>query len=201
MESTRLGKADFLDAAMRLLDERGYAAVTAAGLCDALGVTRGSFYHHFGSLDGFIDALVAHWESEYTHRLTALVTQQQDAQTRAEMRTQAAVDLPHGAEAALRNWAVVHPAVAAAQNRVDQARQTALTALLRADGLPKQRAELLASMALSVLVGMQQRQRSVDPAALNEMFALLQQMVSREVSGGPGGEPADPTSLNRRTHA
>lgn len=176
-EGSRVGRTDYVALGMQLLEERGYEAVTAAGLCDGLGVSRGSFYHHFGSFGDFVDALLAHWESEYTDRMAFLAGEQADQETRARTRIQLAVGLPHAAEAALRNWAVVNPAVAAGVRRVDDHRQAAMTESLRADGLSKHKAELLASMAFSILVGMQQRQRVVDTDALNEMFVLFQQMA------------------------
>lgn len=176
-ERTRVSRADYIARAMELLEERGYESVTAAGLCDELGVSRGSFYHHFGSFGDFVDALLAHWEAEYTDRMAFLAGEPADAQTRALTRIKLAVGLPHGAEAALRNWAVVNPAVEAGVKRVDAHRHAAMTASLRADGLPKNKAELLSSMAFSILVGMQQRQRPVDTDALNEMFTLFTEMA------------------------
>lgn len=51
-----------LNAGMRLFDSQGYAATTVAQLCQAAGVSNGSFFHHYGSKEGlagqvFVDAL------------------------------------------------------------------------------------------------------------------------------------------------
>jgi AcrR family transcriptional regulator len=51
-------RAAILDAAERLFDERGYAGVSIADLTAASGASNGSIYHHFGSKDGVLTAIV-----------------------------------------------------------------------------------------------------------------------------------------------
>jgi AcrR family transcriptional regulator len=51
-------RAAVLEAAARLFDTRGYAAVSIADLTAASGVSNGSIYHHFGAKDGVLAALV-----------------------------------------------------------------------------------------------------------------------------------------------
>jgi TetR/AcrR family transcriptional regulator, cholesterol catabolism regulator len=56
-----------IDAAVRLFGERGFHGTSVQELVDAAGVTKGAFYHHFGSKeealheihDAFIDAHIA----------------------------------------------------------------------------------------------------------------------------------------------
>jgi AcrR family transcriptional regulator len=51
-------RAAVLDHAGRLFDRRGFEAVSIADLTAASGVSNGSIYHHFGSKDGVLAALV-----------------------------------------------------------------------------------------------------------------------------------------------
>ncbi|MEZ7002387.1 TetR/AcrR family transcriptional regulator [Streptomyces sp. SCSIO 75703] len=50
-----------LDAALRLYAESGEQGVTVGAVTRASGVSLGSLYHHFGSLDGLLDALARRW--------------------------------------------------------------------------------------------------------------------------------------------
>ncbi|MEG3628910.1 TetR/AcrR family transcriptional regulator [Streptomyces poriticola] len=54
-----------LDTALRLYTESGEQGVTVSAVTKASGVSLGSLYHHFGSLDGLLTALTERW----THRL------------------------------------------------------------------------------------------------------------------------------------
>lgn len=50
-----------LDAALRLLRERGYGATRVDDLCAAAGVTKGAFFHHFDSKEALALAAVRHF--------------------------------------------------------------------------------------------------------------------------------------------
>ena len=50
-----------LDTALRLYAEKGEQGLTVSTITRASGVSLGSLYHHFGSLDGLIDTLTLRW--------------------------------------------------------------------------------------------------------------------------------------------
>lgn len=56
-------KTKLLDAAMRVIRARGYAATTVEDICRQAGVTKGSFFHHFKSKDELALAAAAHWNA------------------------------------------------------------------------------------------------------------------------------------------
>jgi TetR/AcrR family transcriptional repressor of nem operon len=57
-------KAKLLDAGQRLMLSGGYTATTVDQVCAEAGVTKGSFFHHFRSKEGFGQALLDHfWTS------------------------------------------------------------------------------------------------------------------------------------------
>ncbi len=57
-DRTAATKAGLADAAIDVLVERGWAALTAAEVCQRAGVTRGAFHHHYDSLPALMaDAL------------------------------------------------------------------------------------------------------------------------------------------------
>ncbi|HEV2189300.1 MAG TPA: TetR/AcrR family transcriptional regulator [Stellaceae bacterium] len=56
-------KTRLLDAAQRVVREKGYTATTVDDICRAAGVTKGSFFHHFASKDELALAAVDHWNT------------------------------------------------------------------------------------------------------------------------------------------
>lgn len=50
-----------LDAAMKVIREKGYTATTVDELCAAAGVTKGAFFHHFEGKEALAVAVAEHW--------------------------------------------------------------------------------------------------------------------------------------------
>lgn len=50
-----------LDAALRLIRERGFAGTSVDDLCTAAGVTKGSYFHHFKTKEALGVAAARHW--------------------------------------------------------------------------------------------------------------------------------------------
>jgi TetR/AcrR family transcriptional regulator, transcriptional repressor for nem operon len=61
-------KTKILDAALKVIRAKGYAATTVDDLCAASHVTKGAFFHHFKSKDDLAVAAAEHW-SEVTGAL------------------------------------------------------------------------------------------------------------------------------------
>jgi AcrR family transcriptional regulator len=64
MARRRTTKADWVNAGQALLIEGGIEAVKLQTLTCRLGVSTGSFYHHFGSFDDYLSALAAYYGNE-----------------------------------------------------------------------------------------------------------------------------------------
>jgi TetR/AcrR family transcriptional regulator len=65
-------KERLLDEALRLFARRGVDAVGVQEVVDAAGVTKPSLYHHFGSKDGLVQALVDRGFATLNRALDAL---------------------------------------------------------------------------------------------------------------------------------
>lgn len=52
-----------LDAAIRLVREKGYTATTVDDLCRLAGVTKGAFFHHFANKEALGVAAAEHWSA------------------------------------------------------------------------------------------------------------------------------------------
>jgi TetR/AcrR family transcriptional regulator, transcriptional repressor for nem operon len=60
-------KTKLLDAALKVVRTKGYAATRIEDLCAEAGVTKGSFFHHFRSKEDLGLAAAAHWDTFTTH--------------------------------------------------------------------------------------------------------------------------------------
>lgn len=56
-------KTRLLDAAVDVIRAQGYSATTVDDLCQAAGVTKGAFFHHFDSKEALAIATAEHWSN------------------------------------------------------------------------------------------------------------------------------------------
>lgn len=165
----RLAKSDYFDAAMTILAAEGVAGLTTTRLCDRLGVTRGSLYHHFASGPGFHDALIDHWEHEVMPVLVATVEATPPAE-RIDLLQEIGLTTDLDAERALRAWAHTNPTVAAALARVDEMREALLARAFVDVGIDADRATSLARIGFSLLIGAQQLDDEIDHERLHAVL-------------------------------
>ncbi|WP_119294314.1 TetR/AcrR family transcriptional regulator [Streptomyces sp. YIM 130001] len=73
--------ARLLDTALRLYAESGEQGVTVSALTGASGVSLGSLYHHFGSVDGLMKALLGRWLGRLLEALVTAVARSRSARS------------------------------------------------------------------------------------------------------------------------
>lgn len=166
--AVRKSRQDWIDAGMELLRQEGQQSLTIERLTQALGVTKGSFYHHFGNLANYRQALLHWWEDAFTHEPIRIAWQEQDTKLRAQRLSRAVRDLDHPLEIALRAWGLRDPEVARTVASVDRQRLECLTGLHRDQGHAQ--AELLAYLEYTAFVGTQ----LIQPAPEGSARALQQ---------------------------
>lgn len=177
----RKSRSDYFEAGLALLAEGGAKAVTIEGLCCRLGITKGSFYHHFESGPAFLRALLGYWEAEYSHHLAVAVLAVADPVHRIEVIADRTVDLNHDAESAIRALARTDPFAEEVQRRIDDDRAKMVRRTLREAGVDPADARRLADVALAVLIGLQQRPRPVDRSRIREGMDELQRWLGLEI--------------------
>jgi AcrR family transcriptional regulator len=160
---------DYFEAGHDLLAEGGIQAVTVANLCDRLEVTKGSFYHHFRSVEDFHDRLLDDWFTEHVARRKAVTDALTDPFQRLEAMRRFAVDRRHDTEAAIRAWARSSPRAAEVQRRIDNDRRAYVVDLCRALGIDRRRAQTFAELSVITLAGSQNLCRPVDRAVVGRV--------------------------------
>lgn len=183
----RVSRTAYLESAMLILADSGSDGLTVAELCGRLGVTKGSFYHHFSRMSDLVAALLVFWGEDLNEQLIAASSAETDPAVRPRTLIGIALELPHAAEAALRAWGRSNVTVRTAVERVDSARERHLFESAIMAGAPDDMARLHARMAMAILVGTQQRERPVDVRMLG---AMLEELV-RQTSWWGGQDPVD----------
>ncbi|MFE6049914.1 TetR/AcrR family transcriptional regulator [Kitasatospora sp. NPDC056446] len=132
------GRAAWLAEGLHLLTEHGAPEVTLDRLCTRMGKSKGSFYHHFGSMGGYRKALFAHFEDQGTGSIIEQVEAGGPLTAKDRLRRLLAQVLAGGPETeiAMRAWAKQDPGAEAAQRRVDAARTAYLRELCTEGGHP-----------------------------------------------------------------
>ena len=198
---SRVTRTDFFDRALRILGEDGSSALTIGALSDALGVTSGSFYHHFGSWNGFVQGLVEHWEQEQTERVIELTQPAANPAARFDRLMELAVGLPHAAEAAIRAWANNEPIVAQAQGRVDTERIQFVDGLMTDIVDDPERGRRLGIVVVATYVGLQQLGPQLRRTDFETALHLLRELIASHTAAFAGPRHRSPGSRNPRQGA
>ncbi len=164
---------DWLNMAVQVLGETGFKGLTIDVLTRRLGVTKGSFYHHFGSYQGFKTRFLKFYEEEGT---LAIIETAEEAGTPQEKllrlfevivsSSSAASTRP---EVALRAWALQDDSVRQVQQRVDEQRINYVRALLCQMMGNEQKALTAARLLYAILVGAEQMHPPITGVDLQEL--------------------------------
>lgn len=144
-------------AGFALLAERGVDALRVEPLAERLGVTKGSFYHHFANRRALHVAMLEAWErrgtTEIIEDLEIASSAPRERLRHLAHRTMRSSPNDDAIENAIRAWAATDEVAAAAVGRVDERRVTYAAALLRATGMTPARARRRAQLLYRVLIG------------------------------------------------
>ena len=177
METPPLTPADWLYIALQELRERGHGALKAQPLAKALNITRGSFYHHFDSLESFHAAVIKHWSELSSGQIIRTARETADPRQALDDLLQKTFRSGEALERAIRAWATVEPSVATAVAKIDAERIGVTEALLIQGGAPateaKPRAQLLYWAAIGRLMMPFPAESTLSSAQLSGLARLM----------------------------
>jgi AcrR family transcriptional regulator len=182
--ATRLGEptltaADWAEAALQLIAEKGLGALTVSALAARLRVTKGSFYWHFQRRSALLAAALERWEQRATTEAIKGLGAVADPRRRLELMLDAASQQPRSRSlyAALAE-AAEDPVVRNVLNRVASARIAYLEICYRDLGLSDSLARSHALFAYAAYRGLLQLAHEA-PATLPADWSSYHSLVRR----------------------
>lgn len=148
----------WLDAGLTVLAELGAPSLRIDRLAERLGMTKGSFYHHFDGMAGYRRDLLTHYEEQCTLRYIANVEAVDGLDTRAKLERLMTIVLEDSKheeqlEVAIRAWALQDDEVSDAQRRIDAIRIDYLRDLCQELGCTSPQALDMARILYLLLIG------------------------------------------------
>jgi AcrR family transcriptional regulator len=180
-------KTRWLDEGLTVLAEAGLTAVTIEALCERLGLSKGSFYHHFKGIAGYHTALLAHYEDRETQTfidlVEALPVQDGASKLRALISAAVADEASVAVEPQVRIWASHDPVARACLERVDAKRLAYLQRQCRVI-VDSDLADEIATMIYLVGIG---SGHIVPPTPISEQVRMCDLLI-RTLEGGERGD-------------
>ena len=175
--TTRLTFGAWLQLGLEALGEEGPEALTVEALCVRAKRTRGSFYHHFPTMDYFIKHMMESWQKTHTEdRIAATFTGKKIANQLSYLN-QLATSLNMGIEQGVRRLAARDKTAAEICATVDKMRITYLASLYtQSSRYTAAEAETIAKIEYAAFVGMQTIFPDEPPArrlAMHDAFMTL----------------------------
>jgi AcrR family transcriptional regulator len=176
---SRHSQQNWLHTGLKILGQEGQAGLTIDAMAADLERTKGSFYHHFGSMANFEQQLVDYWAEQY---LTTSEHLPDDPQVQLALLDQIMAEAFFTVtepELAIRTWAQQNARVRTRVEQVDNARrrfvQRVFQALTHNETLSRRMADMLLALLIGSLTAMP-RYTSAQVQALYAEFKRLYEL-------------------------
>ena len=166
----RLGREEWIEAGLLVLGERGVDAVRVEPLAKFLGVTKGSFYHHFSDRDELLVALLDGWYQQATLLVIQVVNlHSRRPEERLRRLLMFVADGPGQdtfrlVDIGIRGWARHDRRARSMLESMDRARLAFITDRLLALGSERREAEYRSFLFYSYIIGETQIAIAASPA-------------------------------------
>jgi AcrR family transcriptional regulator len=179
-------RSDWIQAGLVAVADNGPDGLRIDRLCRRLGVSKGSFHHHFAGAGDFKQALLAAYEAVAVDALNQAIEQTAADNPRAALAGLTAAITSRGSfyrpdlEVAMRAWAFSDPDARAVQERVDSRRLESLQGIwfrILDDPAAVHTAALLPYL---VGIGASLVQPPTPPGQLQRVYELLLRLVPDE---------------------
>ena len=176
-------RSDWIQTGLAAVADNGPDGVRIDQLCRRLGVSKGSFHHHFAGANDFKQALLAAYEALVVEALNQAIEQMATDNPKAALVGLTAGITEPGSfyrpelEVAMRAWAFADPEVRTVQERVDNRRLESLQGIW--SNILEDPAAIHTAALLPYLVGIGASlvQPPTPPDQLRHVYELLLDLV------------------------
>ena len=184
MVSLMDGRERWLSSGLEALAEEGPGGLKVDRLVRRVGLTKGSFFHHFSGAADYKTALLKRLEAEATAELDQTAKSpptMEPEQLLADLTGR--IGLPESGlwrpelEIALRAWSFTDSEVREIQSRIDRQRLAGLTAIWQRLEPDRQQARTKALLPYLVAVGASMSSVVVDREELQQVYELLLPLI------------------------
>ena len=174
----------WLDAGIELLAAEGPSAVRIDRLARRVGLSKGSFFHHFAGAAAFKTALLARLEtaaaevwSASAERLSTATPRELLVELTDAVGTSDLVVWRPEVQVAVRSWALQDAEVGATQARIDRAALDLLESVWRGIGLDPESARVHALLPYLIMVGAGMSTTPIERSELHGVYQLILPLV------------------------
>lgn len=176
----KIEREDWFTTGLTILKDDGFLKITIDNLCDALKVTKGSFYHHFKNVDGYIDALMKYWVDKNTRALILQIDKVKTPYEKIEKLNKLVLQRSHKSEQVIRGWSFSNEVVRKYVAEVDEIRIEYTTNLKILYGEQADVARQLAILEYGCLIGIQQLYPDMPEEKQLELYELFSKGITKQ---------------------
>ena len=167
---TRRSKYDWLECGLAVLGREGLDALTIEAMAQELGLTKGSFYHHFKNAADFEEQLLAYWANQYLATSGAKAVEAPARLALLDTLMEETFTPITEPEIAIRMWAARDARARPYVERIDHFRRQFLLEVFRSLEVSESDAQLMADMLYAITIGSMATLPRVPPGRVLELY-------------------------------
>jgi AcrR family transcriptional regulator len=172
----KISRRDWIEEGFRALTDAGPQALTIDTLCMRLGVTKGSFYHHFKNRQDYVKELLEVWKQETTVEIMDTSRSEPHVGKKIDTLLRLVYDVPKERDLAIRALTLYEPEAREFQEEVDRNRRAHLEQLNRSIFKYEDDAALMGIIDYAWYLGTRLMVPPPDKESMEKMTALYKEL-------------------------
>lgn len=166
----RKSKQLWLEAGLQTLGKVGARALTIERLTEELGVTKGSFYHHFRNAEDFQEQLIAFWADQYFSTSSSVPDDPEELLSLLDDIMHEVFEAITEPEIAIRVWAHQNDMVRSFVERIDATRHEFVRKVFQSVVGDEKQGRLMADIFSAILLGSMTALPRIQPDRVLELY-------------------------------
>jgi AcrR family transcriptional regulator len=173
---SRKNKGDWLEGGLKILAKAGLKGLTIDKMALELGVTKGSFYHHFKNVRDFEEQLLGYWADQYLSTAGSIPEEEAELLPLLDTIMEETFSPITEPEIAIRMWAQQDEMARPYVEKVDDFRRKFVFEVFNSLTKDEQQAGLMADMLFTMTIGSMTSLPRVSPERVLELYRELKRL-------------------------